>query len=309
MPGPSHHEDALAEQLPSVSAFFPCYNDAGTITVMVEKAAAQLRRITAQFEVIVIDDGSSDGSAALLEELRSRAPYLRIIRHPENRGYGAALRSGFEAATHDFVFYTDGDGQYDPDELPVLVRALRDDIGLVNGYKIRRADPIHRVITGKSYEVIARWCFGIRLRDVDCDFRLVRTEYLRRIALGFDSGAIGVELVRRLQDAGCRMVEVPVHHYPRLHGRSEFFRWHHVTNLISDLWRLWWALRRERAARDTAIASGGLHPSGDPPLAPKASMAETETGGHATVVRAEAGATAPRLPTRDPQPRAAERHP
>lgn len=238
----------MAERLPSVSAFFPCYNDARTIGTMVEKAAGALRTVTGDFEVIVIDDGSSDDSAAVLSALASRASYLRVIRHPVNRGYGAALRTGFEAATREFVFYTDGDAQYDPEELPVLVHAMRDGIGLVNGYKIRRSDPFHRVIIGKTYQTIARRLFGIRLRDVDCDFRLIRAEYLRRIPLTFESGAIGVELVRRLQDAGCRMVEVPVHHYPRLHGQSEFFRIRHVYNLLADLWRLWFARRRERLA-------------------------------------------------------------
>lgn len=244
----------MAERLPSISAFFPCYNDARTIATMVEKAAGVLRTLTADFEVIVIDDGSSDDSAAVLSALASRAAYLRVIRHPVNRGYGAALRSGFEAATREWVFYTDGDAQYDPEELPVLVHALRNGIGLVNGYKIRRSDPFHRVIIGKTYQAVARRLFGISLRDVDCDFRLIRTAYLRRISLTFESGAIGVELVRRLQDAGCRMVEAPVHHYPRLHGQSEFFRIRHVYNLLADLSRLWRAMRRERQTA-TAPAS------------------------------------------------------
>lgn len=240
----------MADRLSSVSAFFPCYNDAGSIATMVERAAAKLRTITTDFEVIVVDDGSSDDSIAVLDAMRPRAPYLRLVRHTENRGYGAALRSGFEAATREFVFYTDGDGQYDPEELPVLVQAMHDGIGLVNGYKIRRADPFHRIIIGRTYQFVARRLFGITLRDVDCDFRLIRREMLRRIDLSFESGAIGVELVRRLQDGGCRMAEVPVHHYPRLHGHSEFFRIRHVTNLLSDLWRLWWTLRAERQAAD-----------------------------------------------------------
>lgn len=213
---------------------------------MVEKAAAALRAVTADFEVIVVDDGSGDDSLAVLEAMRPRASYLRIVRHPVNRGYGAALRSGFAACTRDFIFYTDGDGQYDPEELPVLVHAMRDGIGLVNGYKIQRADPVHRVWIGRTYQYVAKRLFRIELRDVDCDFRLIRAELLRGTSLSFESGAIGVELVWRLQDAGCRMVEVPVHHYPRLHGQSEFFRVRHVANLLTDLWRLWWKMRRER---------------------------------------------------------------
>lgn len=238
----------MADRLPSISAFFPCYNDAGSIAAMVQRVAGALQTVTDDFEVIVVDDGSTDDSVAVLEAMVPGAPYLRIVRHSQNRGYGGALRSGFEAATRAFVFYTDGDGQYDPAELPVLVSAMRDGIGLVNGYKIRRADPFHRIIIGRTYQFVARRLFGITLRDVDCDFRLIRTEALRRIPLTFESGAIGVELVRRLQDAGCRMVEVPVHHYARLHGQSEFFRVRHVVNLLCDLWRLWWKLRSERQA-------------------------------------------------------------
>jgi glycosyltransferase involved in cell wall biosynthesis len=237
----------VADRLSSISAFFPCYNDAGTIAAMVEKVAATLRRVTDDFEVIVVDDGSEDDSVAVLAALAPRAPYLRIVSHPHNRGYGAALRSGFAAATRDFVFYTDGDGQYDPEELPLLVRAMHDGVDLVNGYKLRRADPFHRIIIGRTYQWVARYGFGIRLRDVDCDFRLIRADLLRRISLSFESGAIGVELVRRLQDAGGRMVEVPVHHYPRRYGRSEFFRVRNVVNLLADLWRLHRQLRRERA--------------------------------------------------------------
>ncbi|MFN8558802.1 MAG: glycosyltransferase family 2 protein [Dehalococcoidia bacterium] len=248
----------MADRLSSVSAFFPCYNDAGSIATMVERVAGCLRVITSDFEVIVVDDGSSDDSVAILEAMAVRAPFLRIVRHPRNRGYGAALRSGFEASGKDFVFYTDGDGQYDPEELPVLVRAMRDGIGLVNGYKIRRSDPAHRVVIGRAYQLVARRLFEIQLRDVDCDFRLIRNEYLRRISLDFESGAIGVQLVRRLQDAGCRMVEAPVHHYPRLYGRSEFFRLRPVANLVSDLWRLWWQLRRERRCREAAMGDRSL---------------------------------------------------
>lgn len=243
----------MAERLSSVSAFFPCYNDAGSIVTMVEKVAARLRQITDDFEVIVVDDGSSDDSVARLEAFAAHAPYLQIVRHERNRGYGAALRSGFEAATRDFVFYTDGDGQYDPDEITTLVAGMRDGIGLVNGYKMRRADPAHRVVIGRTYQFVARALFGITLRDVDCDFRLIRGELLRRIPLTFESGAIGVELVRRLQDAGCRMLEAPVHHYPRLHGQSEFFRVRHVINLLADLWRLHRTLRRERRAREAGL--------------------------------------------------------
>ncbi|MGH2588348.1 MAG: glycosyltransferase family 2 protein, partial [Dehalococcoidia bacterium] len=242
-------EGPVAERLSGISAFFPCYNDAGSIEEMVRRADTVLPAVADRYDITVVDDGSSDNSVAVLEGLRSEIPALSIVRHKRNRGYGGALRSGFEAATKEFVFYTDGDGQYDPRELPKLVALMTESVGLVNGYKMNRADAFYRTITGGTYEWMARRFFGIRIRDVDCDFRLIRTEYLRRVPLTFESGAIGLELVYNLQAAGCRMRETPVHHYPRLHGRSEFFSLKHVTDLITDVARFWWHTRRRGAAR------------------------------------------------------------
>jgi len=233
----------VAERLSGISVFFPCYNDAGSIAEVVRRAQETLPGVAETWDITVVDDGSADSSVQVLEALQPEFP-LQIVRHEQNRGYGAALRSGFEAGSKEFLFYTDGDGQYDPRELPLLVAQMRDGIGLVNGYKLNRADAFYRKFTGGTYEWMARAVFGIRIKDVDCDFRLVRTEYLRRVPLTFESGAIGLELVHSLQRAGCRMAEAPVHHYPRLHGRSEFFSLHHVTNLISDVARFWWQLRR-----------------------------------------------------------------
>ena len=246
----------MAERLSGISTFFPCYNDAGSIAEMVRRAHATLPTVAETHDITVVDDGSADNSVEVLEALQREIP-LQIIRHPHNRGYGAALRSGFEAATKEFVFYTDGDGQYDPRELPVLVAEMHDGIGLVNGYKLNRADPFYRTITGGTYEWMARRCFGIRIKDVDCDFRLIRTEYLRRVPLTFASGAIGLELIHSLQRAGCRMAEAPVHHYPRLHGRSEFFSLKHVTSLIADVLRFWWQLRRGQRTADSGVSSEG----------------------------------------------------
>lgn len=236
----------MPERLSGVSAFFPCYNDAGSIAEMVRRADAILRRVAERHDITVVDDGSTDDSLDVLQGLREEIPSLRIVLHERNRGYGAALRSGFAAATEEFLFYTDGDGQYDPRELTRLVAELQEGIGLVNGYKLNRADAPYRKLTGGTYEWMARRFFGAGIKDVDCDFRLIRTEWLRRVPLSFDSGAIGLELIYRLQAAGCRMAEAPVHHYPRLHGQSEFFSLRHVANLIGDVLRFWWQIRRGR---------------------------------------------------------------
>lgn len=195
-----------------------------------------LRAHAPEHEVIVINDGSSDGTAAVLERLQARfGDSLRVVTHPANRGYGGALRSGFEAARKEFVFYTDGDGQYDVGELPKLLEQMTPEVGLVNGYKLERNDPWHRVFIGNVYNRFARTIFRIRIRDVDCDFRLIRRRLLEEIRLTSTSGTICVELVRKLELGRMRVVEVGVHHYPRLHGSSQFFR---VRSLLTTLYQL-----------------------------------------------------------------------
>ncbi|MGH9719587.1 MAG: glycosyltransferase family 2 protein, partial [Bryobacteraceae bacterium] len=196
--------------------FFPAYNDAASLPSLLEKAFAALRAHAGDFEVIVVNDGSADRTAEVLAELQQLyAPHLRVVTHESNRGYGGALLSGFAAATKELVFYTDGDGQYDPGELPKLLARMEPDVGLVNGFKLERRDPWHRVFIGNVYNRFARLIFRIRIRDVDCDFRLIRRSLLDQIRLSSTSGTICVELVRKLELSAARVVEVGVHHYPR----------------------------------------------------------------------------------------------
>ena len=226
---------------PSLTAFFPAYNDAPSLPGLIEKAFAVLPRCAQEFEVVVINDGSRDGTAAVLRELQARfGPRLRVVEHAENRGYGGALRSGFQAAGYDLVFYTDGDGQYDVGELPLLLGKLARDVGLVNGFKLSRNDPWHRVCIGWLYNRFARWLFRIRLHDIDCDFRLIRRELLERLDLTSTTGSICVELVRKIELTEWRVMEVGVHHYPRLHGRSQFFRLRSLLTTFFQLTGLYW---------------------------------------------------------------------
>jgi glycosyltransferase involved in cell wall biosynthesis len=209
----------------SVSAFFPCYNDAATIGDLVRSAAGTLGEIGVEHEVIIVDDGSRDRSLAVLEAV--------------NRGYGAALRSGFAAATKEWVFYTDGDGQYDPRELRALVERAGPDVDLVQGWKLARGDGWSRHVVGRTYHHAVKLLFGLPVRDTDCDFRLIRRALLERVRLEHSSGVICVEMLRKFRDAGARIAEVPVHHYPRPHGRSEFFRFRRVARSLVDVGRLW----------------------------------------------------------------------
>jgi glycosyltransferase involved in cell wall biosynthesis len=227
---------------PSISAFFPCYNDARTIGGLVLKAEEVLGRLTDDYQIIVVNDGSTDDSAEVLRGLERQVPRLTVVTHPVNRGYGGALRSGFAHATKDLVFYTDGDGQYDVGELPLLVMLLTDDTHFVNGMKMARHDPVHRVVAGNLHKFVMRWSFWLPITDVDCDFRLVRRSIVERLRLTSNSGSICVELVKHAQRAGAQFREVSVHHYPRQHGQSQFFTPARILRTYSDLLRMWVSL-------------------------------------------------------------------
>ena len=224
----------------SISAFFPAYNDGKTIGGLVEKTLALLPGIADDFEVIVINDGSFDDTAQVLERLRAANPdRVRIVTHERNRGYGGALRSGFAAASKDLVFYTDGDGQYDPAELVELAKKMGPSVGFVNGFKKSRNDPWHRVAIGWLYNRFARFIFGIRIRDIDCDFRLIRRSLLEELSLRSTSGTICVELVKKLELGPYLVEEVGVSHYPRRHGKSQFFRVQSLAATFFQLVRLY----------------------------------------------------------------------
>ena len=224
---------------PGLSVFFPAYNDAGTIASLVIQAVQVAARLTPDFEVIVVNDGSADRTREIVDELACTYPQVRAVHHPRNRGYGGALRTGFATATKDLIAYTDGDGQYDPAELEVLWHRLTADADMVTGYKISRSDPLHRIVIGRVYHHTVKLLFRLRVRDVDCDFRLMRREIFDRVTLERDTGVICLEMMRKIQDAGFRVVEVPVHHYHRLHGRSQFFNVSRVFWTGVDVLKLW----------------------------------------------------------------------
>lgn len=228
----------MAKGLPSVSVFFPCYNDEGTIGGLVKTSDEILRRRGGKYEILVIDDGSTDGSRQLVKKLAKEFPKLRLVFHRGNKGYGGALRSGFTKAKYDLVFYTDGDGQYDIGEVELMFPLLTSDIDVVNGIKMFRNDPWYRVIVGNIYNFFVRNVFGIDIFDTDCDFRLIRKSILNKVGLKCKSGAICVELVRKLQDAGARFRQVSVHHYPRKYGSSQFFNWRRILMTGWELMKL-----------------------------------------------------------------------
>ena len=247
---------ATTTQKPAgLSVFFPAYNDSGTIASMVIRAVQAASAVTSYYEVVVVNDGSLDATGDIIDELARTYPTVRVVHHATNRGYGGALQTGFRTAAKELIFYTDGDAQYDPGELSVLWAKMGPDVDLVNGYKISRSDPLHRIIVGRIYHHVVRLLFGLKVRDVDCDFRLMRRAIFERIALEKQSGVICLEMMKKIQDAGFRIVEVPVHHYHRAFGQSQFFNFRRIFRTGVDVMRLWIALVIRRQHRRQPASS------------------------------------------------------
>ncbi len=245
---------------PSISVFFPAYNDAGTIASMIVLADRTLRRLTNDYEIIVVNDGSTDHTAQVLTEMESKYTRLRVIHHPTNLGYGGAIRTGLNSATKELIFYTDGDAQYDVRELESLLPLMTAETEWVNGYKINRSDPLHRVWIGKLYCWAVKLSFGIKIKDVDCDFRLIRRSGYERVKLYSSSGTICVEMMKCFQDAGLRFAETPVHHFHRAYGKSQFFNFRRLFKTLKDLSRLWWRLVIQRQHQVIADTEDSLNP-------------------------------------------------
>lgn len=226
----------------SVSVFFPCYNDECTIGKLVEEAFGILQDVAKDYEVIVVDDGSTDQSGKILKNLSKKYKQLKLIFHKKNQGYGGALKSGFKAASKDLVFYTDGDGQYDIKELPLLFQLMTPDVNFINGIKMSRQDPNYRIVLGNIYSFIARWIFWLPVYDVDCDFRLIRRSIIQKIVLENNSGAICIELVKKAQRVGAKFRQVSVHHYKRQWGQSQFFRFDRLLSTFGELMSIWWKI-------------------------------------------------------------------
>jgi glycosyltransferase involved in cell wall biosynthesis len=241
----------LDEHPVGLTVFFPAYNDSGTIASLVIAAVQTASRLTPDFEVLVINDGSQDATAEIVDELARIYPQVRAIHHERNRGYGGALRSGFTSASKEWIFYTDGDGQYDPREMALLWEKRSAAVDLVNGYKMSRSDPLHRIVIGRIYHHTVKLLFGLKVRDVDCDFRLIRRRVFDTVTLERSSGVICLELMKKITDANFPIVEVPVHHYHRAHGKSQFFNFPRLARTAVDVFELWGELvwRRGRASR------------------------------------------------------------
>lgn len=228
-----------AKRLPGLTIFFPALNDGKIIPYLVCRAHEVAALVADRYEIVVINDGSTDETAEVLGMLQKHYPELKVIDHPVNLGYGMAIRDGFKVATMPFVFYTDGDGQYDPMELTRLVARMGRGIDVVNGKQVQRSDNWLRKLTGEAYNLFLHWLYPLPIEDVDCDFRLCRRSILRKIKLTSTSGAICLEMIYKLALVQARFTEVEVNHYPRPYGFSEYFKMKNIIRTLLQQWRLY----------------------------------------------------------------------
>jgi glycosyltransferase involved in cell wall biosynthesis len=203
----------------SISVFFPCYNEQDNVARTVGQALAVLEKLNADFEVIIVNDGSSDSTGQVAEEIAARDGRVKIVHHPTNLGYGAALQSGFGAATKELVFYTDGDGQFDIGEMPQLL-PLMEEFDIVSCYRLNRQDNFIRKINAWCWTSLVCLLFGMRIRDIDCAFKLYKRRIFDEIDLLSTGALIDAEILARAVHKGYTVTQKGVHHYPRRAGKQ-----------------------------------------------------------------------------------------
>lgn len=233
---------ASEKPIEELSLFYPMFNEEENIEEAVARARAVLPDLAGRYEIILVNDGSRDRTGELGDRLAAQYPEVRMVHHPVNRGYGAALKSGIGAARYAWIFYTDGDNQFDLTEIPLLL-ALRHEHEIVTGYRMDRSDPAHRKLNAWAFNLLVRILFQVPCRDVDCAFKLYRADIFKGMTLKSEGALIDVEIFARAKKRGARIVEIGVHHYPRRFGQQTGAKLSVILRAFRELFRLWGELK------------------------------------------------------------------
>jgi glycosyltransferase involved in cell wall biosynthesis len=228
--------------LESLSVVLPAFNEQYNLRCTVEAARRILPTIASQWEIIIVNDGSGDATGRICDTLARQIPQVRALHHTGNRGYGAALKSGIMAARHDWIFFSDSDGQFDFEEISRLLdHAETSDI--VAGYRRRRNDPFYRALNAMGWNLLARLSLGVAVRDIDCAFKLFRRRVFERVQIRSVGAMVNTEILCQAFRFGMRIKEVEVTHYPREHGQPSGARLGVILKAFRELFRMWWKLR------------------------------------------------------------------
>jgi glycosyltransferase involved in cell wall biosynthesis len=257
------NSDTSSRAAVNISAVLPAYNEEAVIADTVYHLAGVLRALTPNFEIVVTDDGSQDATGVVLARLQAAHPELnlRVVRHEHNLGYGAALASGFDASTLDFIFFTDGDKQFDVRELAGFLPALDGHTQVVIGYRAKRADPPLRLLNAWGWKLLVNCLFGYTARDVDCAFKLFRRSVWQELSVRSRGATFSAEFLIKARRRGFNVAELPVSHYPRTTGRATGADPRVILRAIRDLFMLRVSLGRElvQDARPAAAIAGVRH--------------------------------------------------
>jgi glycosyltransferase involved in cell wall biosynthesis len=240
------NSESMAKLVNSISFFFPCYNEETSVGKVAKDALSILAKIAEKYEVILVDDGSKDKTGEIADELAKKNKHVEVIHHSPNRGYGGALISGFYAAKYDWIATVDADGQFDVSEITKLIERAKCGYDVVIGYRLNRQDPLIRKINGFGWTMLANLFFGINVRDVDCSFKLVNRQVIKKIShlTSMRGGMISPELLAKAKMAGFKIAsDVGVHHYPREKGHNTGADFKVIIKSFIDLFRLWNKLR------------------------------------------------------------------
>lgn len=231
-------------RLPSLTIFFPFYNEEDNIERVARTALEAAARFADDFEIILVDDGSLDRTGAIADRLAEEVPQIRAVHNRPNIGYGGAVRRGFAEAQKDYVFFTDGDGQFDLHEIDRLIALLKEcDIAV--GYRANRADPFMRKVNAWGWRQVIRLLFGVKVRDIDCAFKLLPKSFLDSIELQSEGAMISAELLAKARYRGLRVAETPVTHYPRTAGNPTGANFKVIVKAFRELFRLRRHIRAE----------------------------------------------------------------
>lgn len=234
-----------APRLPGISVFLLAHNEEGNIKRVIDGFKTEIPKLTDDYEIIVVDDGSSDDTGHIAECMASADCHVRVVHHGVNRGYGAAVISGINAASKEYVLLSDGDGQFDPADL-LRLAANMPNCDVVVGRRIRRADPLMRRVNGKAWSIMMRALFGLRITDLDCGFKLFRRQVLADLQLEANGAMITTELMAKLAGRGARIMEVGVRHLPRMAGEQSGNSLRVIGRAFKELPALYWKLRAAR---------------------------------------------------------------
>ena len=243
-----------------LSIVLPAFNEEGNIVQAIERAARAADRLCADHEIIVVDDGSSDATAALVTEQSQLDQRVRLVRHPRNLGYGEALHSGFRAARMDLVFFTDADNQFDLDELERFLPWI-ERVDVVAGYRVNRQDPVHRRLIARSWNYLVRALFYVPVRDIDCAFKLFRREVFHRLDLESFGPMVNTELMVKIGRSGASVVELGVAHYPRTAGKARGAHPRVVFHALYELARMYRRLEQHGVENVADAGTGAREPA------------------------------------------------